>query len=474
MESQNFLINDYIKNNTKINNDITLLQENLYKMGILLKDYPEDNIILLYNKYENKNKGPIELECRSVVLNRTTFDIVCYTCPTPIYNINALNYLMKNNTLPKNIFKCYEGSLLSLFHFNNKWYLSSRKCLDSNNSVLNGTSHYNMFMDVIKQDNFNTLDDFTKLLDKNYTYHFVLIHHLNENIVNYKIEFGEEYKKLCFIFARESSTHKEINSEDIDSLILSDNIFLPKKLEDESSFDKTNQLTDLNERPLTEGIVIKVNNHLLKLQSLAYQFYKVIGPEKNLYRGFIRLYQTNNLKNYFKEYPNAKKYEKIVNPINTNESFDTIGIIDAVFKICTSELYNLFNVFWDKDDNHKNVKLYELLPKEYKDILFHLRGIYFQNKKKYENKTNEYLKISNIYSYIKYMDTKEFENFLRCRKLMLNWVRIDKNNENLKTFVKCLQSHNQKDQKVFYKLIAIYSNKLFPEIMPDDLPQKLI
>jgi hypothetical protein len=475
MESYSFLISNYVKNNTKDNNDIKLLQENLYKMGILLKDYPEDNLVLLYNKYENKNRSVIELECRSVILDRTTFDIVCYTCPTPIYNIDALNYLVKHTDKKKDIFRCYEGSLLSLYFYNNKWYISSRKCLDCKDSVINDNSHYDMFMDVLRQDNFNSFEDFTYKLDKNYTYHFVLIHHRNENIVNYKLEFGENYKKLCFIFARNVSNHQEINAEDIDSLILSDNIFLPKRLEDESSFDKINQVMNVNEKPITEGIVIKVNNNLLKLQSLAYQFYKVIGPEKNLYRGFLSLYQTNNLKEYFNKNNYAQKYQKIVNPTNTNESFDTIGIIDAVFKICTSELYNLFNLFWDQEENHSNKPLYDILPKEYKDILFHLRGIYFQNKKRYEkSKSNDYLRIQNVYNYIKKMDTKIFENFLRCRKLMLNWIRIDKQNANLKIFSTSLNYQNNKDQKVYYKLISIYSNKLFPEIMPDDLPSKLI
>lgn len=474
MESNNFLINNYIKNNITEDNDITTLQSNLSKMGILLKDYENENLILLYNRYENKNKGPIELECRSIVLNRTTFEIVCYSCPTPIYNIDALNYLVRNPNSKKDIFMCYEGSLLSVYNFNDKWYLSSRKCLDANNSIVNNKSHYDMFLETIQQDGFETFDDFTKLLNTNYTYHFVLIHHLNENIVNYKNEFGNNYKKLCFIFARDSKTHQEINSEDIDSLFISDNIFLPRKLKDESSFDKSNQISDLNERPVDEGIVIKINNNLLKLQTLAYQFYKVIGPEKNLYRGFLRLYQTNNLQDYFSKYPNADKYKKIVNPTNISESFDTIGIIDAVFKVSTSELFHLFNILWDKSDNHCNNELYKLLPKEYKEILYHLRGIYFQNKKKYENSTStDYLRIQNVYNYVKNMDTNDFENFLRCRKLMLNWLRMDKKNKTLQSFGQSLYKH-QNESKVCYKLVAIYSNKLFPEIMPDELPQKLI
>ena len=71
-------------------------KSNLYKVGILVKDYPDENLMLLYNRYENKNKQPVELECRSVVVDRTTRDIVCYTCSTPIYNMQALNYLLHN------------------------------------------------------------------------------------------------------------------------------------------------------------------------------------------------------------------------------------------------------------------------------------------------------------------------------------------------------------------------------------------
>jgi len=473
METTNFLINNYI---TSINiqpsdNKIDLLKTNLFKVGILLKDYPEENLILLYNRYDSKKKCPIELECRSVFLNRHTFEIVCYTCPTPIYNIDAMNYLVKNKVKEedKQIFKCYEGSLLSLFYFNDKWYLSSRKCLDAKDSVLldKSKSRYDMFIEVLQQDNYNTLDDFTKLLDKSFTYHFVLIHHQNENIVNYSIEFGKEYKKLCFIFSRSTKDHQEINSEDIDSLFLSDNIFLPKKLVDETIFDKNNQLNDLTEKPSEEGMIIKTNNVILKFQTTSFQFYKVCGSTNNLYRGFIKLYQTNKLKDYFKNYKDSYKYQKIVNPLNTKESFDTIGIIDAIFKVCTYELYELFNILWDKNENHTNKELYDILPKEYKNILFQLRGIYFKNKVKFKNSSNEYLKLNNIYNYLKFLNTNILENFLKERKLLFNFIRIDTNNSNLKIFAKSLY----KNDKVFYKLTAIYCNKLFPEIMPDDIPK---
>ena len=464
MENPTFMISNYI---TKCNNPgIETLRNNLFKLGILSKDYPDENMILLYNRYESRNKSAVELECRSVIIDRSTFDIICYTCPTPIYNMDAVNYMMRHPEQNKEIFQCYEGSLLSLFNYNNKWYLSSRRCLDSENSVVNQVSHYQMFMDVLKADNYETLNDFTKFLDTKYSYHFVLIHHKNSNIVNYEKQFGKEYKKLCFIFARDLVTQKEINSEDIDATIVSENIFLPKRLEDETSFDNVNQLCDMTDEPTFEGIVIKMNNVILKLQNISYQFYRSIGPEKNLYRGFISLYQANKLVNYFSNNSNAEKYKKIVNPTNVNESFDTIGTIDAIFKVCTSELYHLFNILWDKSGKHKNEELYNMLPKDYKNVLFHLRGIFFNNKKKYGSRTDEFFRVKDVYNYLKSIDSSEFESFFRSRKLMFNLLRLDNSNKTLKTFNNSLY----KSDKVFYKLAAIYANKLFPEIMPDDLP----
>jgi len=49
---------------------------------------------------------------------------------------------------------------------------------------------------------------------------------------------------------------------------------------------------------------------------------------------------------------------------------------------------------------------------------------------------------------------------------MLNWVRLEKSNI-IDVFNKTLHH----SEKVFYKLSAIYTTKLFPEIMPDDLPK---
>ena len=152
MEMSKFLISDYFTKNANL--DIEQIRKKLFEINILSKDYVDDDLLLIYNKFENKNKTPLESECRSIILDRKTFDIVCYTCNTPILNFEAINYMMKKSKFPKEIYKCYEGSLLSAFNYNNKWYLSSRRCLDSKESVINEKSHFDMFEEIIKNDEF--------------------------------------------------------------------------------------------------------------------------------------------------------------------------------------------------------------------------------------------------------------------------------------------------------------------------------
>jgi hypothetical protein len=456
-----FILADYI--NTFDTEHIEDMRKKLFSLGVLTKDYPDENLMLLYNRYNNDRKQPLELECRSIVINRDNFQVENFSCMTPIYNNDAMKYLIMNQENEKEIFICYEGSLLSLFNFSGKWYFSSRRNLmpvinDSNMS----NPHYKMFSDVLEQDGF-TPETFLDKLDSKYTYHFVLIHHENKNIVNYENQFGKKYMKLCFIFAREKNTKREINSEDINSLFLSENIFLPKRLMNIEEFDKINS-GDLTTEPNTEGIIIKTNNRVLKLQTIPYQFYKAIGTEQNLYRGFLHLYQNNKLKDYFESNENTLKYKKIVNPLKTDESFDTMGMIDAVFKVVTKELFELFNSLWDIDTgNRKNESMYNILPHEYKTMLFNIRKLYFINKKK---NMESYLSMKDIYFYLKSLEIGFFESFLRSRKLMLNLVRKSKKEKDIIDFSKTTNI----ERKVLNKLCAIYTNKMFPEIMPDDVP----
>jgi hypothetical protein len=440
------------------------VKSELYKNSIMTKEYPEEQLLLVYHKYDVPSTSKLEQICRSLVIDITTYKPVSFSCLNPICNKEAQKILINNNSVSTTFYKCYEGSLMSLFYYNNKWYLSTRRCLNASESVWNEVSHYKMFMDVLDKENL-TFDQFCEKLDKTKGYYFVLIHHNIKNVVNYTSLFGENYAKLCIAFVRDSVSHLEINDYELSEFT---HIFKPEQVSIDEFSDENKQIQlDITSEGIITQFNIDDNWYLLKLQNLSYQFSKALGSESNIFKGYIYLYQTGNLKQYLSN-SNHKNFDKIINPYNLTECFDTIGVIDAVFKVLTSEIFELFKMLWNlKTNEHLNSLLYNILPKEYKDVLFALRGIYFQIRTKNIGSPNKVMfGIKDIYNYLKLVDVEQISALLRQRKLMFNWIILDQTNEHLKNFKKI----SDKCDKVHSKLIAIYINKLFPEILLSDLP----
>jgi len=453
----NNFINEYKKNNNKI--IIENLKKKLYEEYSIMTKYNEnENVMLLYHKFDMPTNSDFEQECRSLVLDIETFKIISYTCPNPIINKKAQQFLLNNNDLKLDIYKCYEGTVISLFNHKNKWFLSTRRCLDSKESIWTDTNYHDMFMDVINKENI-TFDEFVSKLNPNLGYYFILIHYKNKHVIDYTSQFGQDYTKLCLVFIRNKDTQCEIDDYKLDNY---KHIFYPEQMTMEEFSNENQQLTinvDI------EGIIIKTikdnKNYLFKLQTNSYQFCKAIGQDSNIIKGYLYLYQTDSLKNYIK---NNKNIDKINNPYNDTESYDTIGVVDCVFKVLTSELFELYKLLWKlTNGQHQNLNLYKILPKEFKDILYGLRGLYFKIKAE-----KKLFGIKDIYQYIKNIEVEQLCALLRQRKLMFNWIASDNNkNETLNIF-KTISNHCD---KINIKLMAIFINKIFPEILPTDLPK---
>jgi len=459
-----------------INNEIDVqdLKKKLFdNYSIMTKYNEEDNLLLLYHKYNLPIKSELEQDCRSLVIDVTTLQVISYTCPNTISNKEAQQFLLNNNNLEYEMYKCYEGSILSLFNHNNKWYLSTRRCLDSkkSKSILNNSNYYDMFIDVLNKENVS-FEEFTNSLNKEYGYYFIIIHHYNKNIIDYTKHFGENYAKLCLIFIRNKEDQIEIKNYEYSELLKNyKNIFKPEKMTMEE-FAELNK--NLNIDVELEGIIVKTvkdnKQYIFKLQTTSYQFCKAIGTDTNIYKGYLYLYQNGILKEYIENNKDHKNLEKIINPYNNNEIFDIIGIVDSVFKVIASEFFELYKLLWKLTNGEKqNEELYKILPKEYKDFLYNLRGIYFKIKAIPNKNEKKLFTIKDIYQYLKLIDIEKLCALLRQRKLMLNYVTINKTN-NTNSLNQFRTISNQID-KIHIKLTAIFTNKLFPDITPTNLPE---
>lgn len=383
-------------------NNIIEIKKKLLLNGIKIKDYDKENLLLIYNNYNISIKSDLQRECRSLVLDKTSFKIIAYSCETPLINNDGLDYIKYNNTL-EYVTTCYEGTCLSLFNHNNNWYLSSRKLL---RNIINNNHIYDMFLEVLNESGYDSFDQFTLLLDKKLSYYFVLIHFNNKNIIDYSNIFNnQKYKKLVLFSVKDSDMQENINLENIN--FLGEHIFLPNINTLNNFF-----LTDLNNIkyntiPECEGIIVnkwdnKTNKFkLIKLQYSNYIYYSLL--RLNINYGLIFLYQINML-------------------INNNNVYE----LNLIFNICTFEIFEIFKLFFDfKTGNKIELQNNELsnkytdLPKEFKYMLFKLRGIIYRNK--------QTLTFNNINKLLKKIPPTFFISLLKSRSNLEIFFMLNKN-----------------------------------------------
>ena len=473
--------------------------------NIYIKEWHNLDLFMITNNFTKNtaNLSELERECRSIIINKETLEIICYTYDDIYYNQDAKDFIIKHNDYEKVIQECFEGTLLSMFYYKDKWFISTRRCIDASKSIWNNKkSHYDMFLDCIN----TNFEDFTSYLNKDNNYFFVLVHYQNKYIVDYTEYFKDEkYKKIIHVMTRSRSNHNEIKIDNkshwlktptfiIPKNIITDNNFLTdeiNKIKNNSvdsenliinktlnmkNFSKLDTFNKKNKLELpvkSEGLIVKMCNPknnktiLLKFQTNSYQFMSMLKPNtNNIYMSFIELYQNDMLKRHLEYFPGNAK----LNNSNNNEIYDTIGIIDATFKVQTSELFELFRTLYNlKDCSHKNEELYNILPSEYTIALYRIRGIYYKKKEKYIKSKqadteqvnpiiNTGLRIFDIYNMLKYTyDTKDLLKLLRARKLLLNKCK-NLSNPNEKKIINL--SH--RCDKVSIKMISILLNNMFP------------
>jgi hypothetical protein len=238
-----------------------------------------DDLAILY--YDNlpssdtsRNQLAVDIEqtTRSIIIEKESLKPIASQFNKIIFNEDALKYISNSNWSNIVIQPCYEGTLLLVFNHNDKWYISTRRCLNAENSNwIKNLSYNKMFFDAMN--NKFKLED----LNKDYCYHFVLVHYKNKNIVNYS-NLKPYYKELYQVMTTEKYTLNEVeatvpnimkveskNFNDIDELL---NKLSQISEEDTKSFNIS-----------TEGYVLKVYHGekyksqftVLKLQTEIYQ-----------------------------------------------------------------------------------------------------------------------------------------------------------------------------------------------------------
>lgn len=352
-----------IKNYKENHSDISFneLKEELAKFAHFgIKE--DENLALLYTDKPDPN-NTIEMSTKSCVINKTNLNIIVTQFNNMIYNDETLQYINATKWDNVSFYKCYEGTMIIVFYECGKWYISTRRCLDANSSVwIKGSSYGDMFMEAINRK--FELDS----LDKNYCYHFVLLHYKNKNIVLYD-EMNNNYTNIVHVMTTDKYTLNEVEYDIKASIIkpiklqMNDINHVMQELLKISNFDKERQTIS------TEGFVVKIkdNNSItfLKLQTPEYQRVSNNKPNNsNMAQMFLEMYQRDSLRDFVHYYT---RYGK-----------DIVYRINMSMHTITQEVWNIYHA----TRNHKTPVLYNILPGSYKTILYELHKIFINRKSK--------------------------------------------------------------------------------------------
>jgi hypothetical protein len=366
--------------------------ENGNENEILVRDYnisfkedKENDLILFYYNEQHENlinstSGPVvtnevENSCKSCVYTISGLSYLCSQFNRIVYNeqvINLLDSKLENAIIQK----CYEGTTLLVFNHNDKWFISTRKCIDASSSTwVKNQSYKDLFEETFKDE--DNSGNIYNNLNKNYCYVFILVHHKNKNIVNYNQPFrlqNRYYKKLYLSNVTIKGTYNEIlrSEYELPNVSWTEEV---KFNSVEELLDALRQISEADENCksiTTEGFVVKIYKDSNKqgkfltgkLQTGIYRYVMSYKPNvQNIYQIYLELYKQDKLTELLPYFYRGK---------NT-----IILKIHNSMKIITKEMLELYHM----TRNKRNEALYDLLPKVYKKMLYDLHGIYIKCKK---------------------------------------------------------------------------------------------
>ena len=340
-----------------------------YHHRIHYRNYDENLIQLYTESSQEHTKWPIFNACRSIVIDKLQNKIISYSHP----NIEYLEYEVAKQYLQESanqkFTESHEGTLISIFHHNNKWYYGTRRQLDMymTNNISYGKkselSHGEMFEDALSKLEI-TIDEFESSLTIGNQYYIELVHYQNSFNISYETVYGEKYAKLFLLFV------KDVNNQ----LICDINIKIPinQELDYTTVMNKLNNPDEVAEGFIFTRVDEQNNNNLCKvLHSKYYNTMKFNPGFKTKQEQYIYLFQKNLLKEY------AANNNIIERLSESGENIDIIGMVSCIFTYVGQRMLDIYYKFNNNNMIHRNEELFRDLFSLNKDygLIFYTLGM---------------------------------------------------------------------------------------------------
>lgn len=320
------------------------LQKLQDEFKIVVTDYP-DIVVLNYNQIESNRFHPIVDECRALILEKDTWNVVARSF-SRFYNLSEGVQQKEGVGLERQRIASFDeyattkidfssaiveekldGSIISMYFYNGKWNVSTRKMGYAEGQTNLGRTFSEVFFDAIKNTQIMEIfqnNDYNHFNAHLYTYTFEMVGPENRVVKNYP------ENKVYLIGIRDNVYGNEYTAENLDKAAMMMEVSRPK-------YYKTNSLEELIELvktlpTLDEGFVVKIENkdgsHFrIKVKNPAYLAIAhlrgngMISPKR-----ILALIMSNDYEEYIVSFPEDKKYFDFV-----QEEYNKVS--DRIFDI---------------------------------------------------------------------------------------------------------------------------------------------
>lgn len=382
------------------------------------------NLVLLHNTYKNisgNSYKELYEQCRSIVLdfNLTTNNNVVVTYANSIPE--RINYEQYSSIADLNdkYYESYDGTMLTVYNYNNEWMFGTTSCPDANSSRFSHPTktHGNMFDEILFEYYRGHFTEeeitstpaydislkirkmFTDNLDINMAYEFIIIHHENKHIVDYTNTFGPNYKIL---YLANTKDRKSLVEFDINTNINNNLVDLGVKypVQFVNKEEAYNFMTSI---PTCYGIIVKRYTDkgvkLYKISTEKINFREETDPcNPNIWINMLVVYMKNNsdyhINDYISHYANDMEY-----PLdNTGRPLNPTYLIHTAISTIKDNLFNLYISTTSYYNNYKRFKMNKELDKQLSPIIqYHLAQLRNQQVTIY---TEKLITPANVYYYL--------------------------------------------------------------------------
>jgi len=324
-------------------NDLKLILESSQINLKVKEDNEIPNLFLIHTQDTSNFSMKLVNECNGIIMDKNTLEVVCYTFDkcSDTESINEVPFDFNNLYIERAL----AGTLVRLFYYNDKWNLSTRKCIDASKSKWLSEKNFSQLFNECIQ-NYNINDK----LNINCCYSFIITHPENNIVVNYTVPIAYH------ISTRDLSTLNEI---DVD-------LGIPKieriRVEKENLNNILIQIANDNNIMYEGYLFIDTNFNRWKIKSELYKYVRNIWGNSN-----------NRFYRYLELRKNIVLFEEYIKYFN----YDKENFIRYENKISVLAQF-ILNNYVNKHITKTETKIPYFLAK----IIYKLHGDFYKNKVK--------------------------------------------------------------------------------------------